>query len=479
MLGQTLVKSIELRNPSKAPIRYFVTIEGSSDFTIESQEVALEPQGSIAFPVEFTSRFSSEVTARLMFRAQSSGGGGVTAATMVFELKSAVHSRRAMRTVTVDAKCYDSAYVELEVSNPFKTDCNYRMTLTQDMILGSVRDKRMVPAVEILRGAYQQHQGGGRKGKKGKKGKKNDKKGPIGGAGRHPGEDATPVHQMPVEVQDAAFPLPFWCRSSAIKVKAGQSAKIQIQFLPLQPGNYRCQLVLLDEKVGECMYEVLGTASMPVQTDTLKIVSEMNGNVQRVMKLFYANPLVEKARAAGLERYTGTTLKKMRDALKTFNNSQKRPMRFNVEFDSPFFNGPSEVTTTDGGRPNTGSSGKGKGKKKDKGEDGEQVDGEEKTTVKSSGGGGNNSTDPTVNGVMVQFAPQQPGEYPAKMVLRSSLEVRVFDVLAVVKAPQKKRMIDFEAPAREVIVQEVKGKIIIIIFFCTSLFTPILTHTLF
>ena len=99
--------------------------------------------------------------------------------------------------------------------------------------------------------------------------------------------------------------------------------------------------------------------------------------------------------------------------------------------------------------------------------------------MKSSGGGGNNSTDPTVNGVMVQFAPQQPGEYPAKMVLRSSLEVRVFDVLAVVKAPQKKRMIDFEAPAREVIVQEVKGKIIIIIFFCTSLFTPILTHTLF
>ena len=44
---------------------------------------------------------------------------------------------------------------------------------------------------------------------------------------------------------------------------------------------------------------------------------------------------------------------------------------------------------------------------------------------------------------MVQFAPQQPGEYPARLVLRSPQEVRVFDVLAIVKAPQKKRVIDF------------------------------------
>jgi hypothetical protein len=63
--------------------------------------------------------------------------------------------------------------------------------------------------------------------------------------------------------------------------------------------------------------------------------------------------------------------------------------------------------------------------------------------------------DVNTNAVMVQFAPQQPGEYPARLVLRSPLEVRVFDVLAVVKAPQKKRVIDFEAPAREIIVQDI------------------------
>ena len=65
-----------------------------------------------------------------------------------------------------------------------------------------------------------------------------------------------------------------------------------------------------------------------------------------------------------------------------------------------------------------------------------------------------NPPDVNTNAVMVQFAPQQPGEYPARLVLRSPRSP-VFDVLAVVKAPQKKRVIDFEAPAREIIVQDI------------------------
>ena len=43
VLGPTVTKSIELRNPSKSSISYFVTIEGSPDFTIEAQEIELEP----------------------------------------------------------------------------------------------------------------------------------------------------------------------------------------------------------------------------------------------------------------------------------------------------------------------------------------------------------------------------------------------------------------------------------------------------
>ena len=465
VLGQTVTKSIELRNPSKSKISYFVTIEGSPDFSIEAQEVDLEPLATISFPVEFTSRFSSTVSARLMFRAapQAGSGGGASAATMVFELKSAVHSRRAMRTVNVEARCYESSFVELEITNPYKTDGNFKITLTQDMFIGrSNRDKRPVPALDMLRGNHEQHVGHVGRKKGGKKGGKRARKGGAtfkknGNTGNgitkkkgsgQPGEDAPEIYNLASEIQDAAYPMPFWCRNSSVKVKAGQAAKLMIQFLPMQPGNFRCQVVLLDEKVGECMYEVLAVSENPAPTDTLKIVTEMAGSVQRVMKLNYSNPLVEKARATGMERYSGSNLKKMRDALKTFMNSQKRPMEYSVEFDSPFFNGPTYITCLDI-RPVSSKSGSTGGGKK--GESNNDAPNEEVSAAASSSG----VLDVNTNAVMVQFAPQQPGEYPAKLVLRSPLEVRVFDVLAVVKAPQKKRAIDFEAPAREVIVQDI------------------------
>ena len=54
VLGQTIVKAIELRNPSKTAITYYVTMEGSPDFTIDTQTLSLEPQATVAFPVEFT-----------------------------------------------------------------------------------------------------------------------------------------------------------------------------------------------------------------------------------------------------------------------------------------------------------------------------------------------------------------------------------------------------------------------------------------
>ena len=71
-----------------------------------------------------------------------------------------------------------------------------------------------------------------------------------------------------------------------------------------------------------------------------------------------------------MERFAGSALKKMRDALKTYANSQKRPMEYSVEFDSPFFNGPTFITCLDV-RPTTSGSKKGAAGGKKSGGDGE------------------------------------------------------------------------------------------------------------
>merc|ERR1711871_1232180 len=57
--------------------------------------------------------------------------------------------------------------------------------------------------------------------------------------------------------------------------------------------------------------------------------------------------------------------------------------------------------------------------------------------------------------IMVNFQPSAAGEYPAQLVMRSPIEVRAYDFYFTVKAPGKAKTLQFEAPARQVIVQEI------------------------
>lgn len=53
VLGDLVTKNIELSNPSKNPISYWVKLIGSSDFSIETDQVRIEPGLTIAFPIRF------------------------------------------------------------------------------------------------------------------------------------------------------------------------------------------------------------------------------------------------------------------------------------------------------------------------------------------------------------------------------------------------------------------------------------------
>ena len=52
-LGDLVTKNIELTNPSKNPISYWVNLDGCRDFTIEEQSLRIEPGGVINFPIRF------------------------------------------------------------------------------------------------------------------------------------------------------------------------------------------------------------------------------------------------------------------------------------------------------------------------------------------------------------------------------------------------------------------------------------------
>ena len=210
VLGQRVVKSIELRNPSKKAINYYVTLEGSSDFKVSSRQIVLEAGSAESFPIEFVSRFSKQVQARLMFRAQRDGG--VNAATMVFNLQSAVHSREPVQTIQVKGSACE-AIMTGYISNHFP-DGSFKLSLTQDVMIKG----RAIPAETFVRGAMRSgrrgRRGGGIGGKRRGKGGAFSVKNTLGGKEKSESTVlATPVHQLPAEIQETAFPMPFWCRT--------------------------------------------------------------------------------------------------------------------------------------------------------------------------------------------------------------------------------------------------------------------------
>jgi len=52
-LGDLVTKNIELSNPSKNPISYWVKLDGSKDFQIDEECVKIEPGQTINFPIKF------------------------------------------------------------------------------------------------------------------------------------------------------------------------------------------------------------------------------------------------------------------------------------------------------------------------------------------------------------------------------------------------------------------------------------------
>ena len=53
VLGDLVTKNIELNNPSKNPISYWVKLDGSTDFSTEDEYVRIEPSIPTNFPIKF------------------------------------------------------------------------------------------------------------------------------------------------------------------------------------------------------------------------------------------------------------------------------------------------------------------------------------------------------------------------------------------------------------------------------------------
>ncbi|KAG3085239.1 hypothetical protein PI125_g19289 [Phytophthora idaei] len=523
-LGQAMEKSIELKNPSAKPLRYHVFLDKgdrnsvgfgaatgtdatASEFTIESNDIVLDPGKTVAFVVTFRPRFSRKITARLVFQAvrgdiagsSSIGGGG---ATMVFLLESNIVSRKPVRVIQLETKTYEKRVEEILIENQFPTNANFKLSMTQQSTQIGAESTTGIPnSGSSTMGVLPTSRGRTRRrsvqpGNQGRNsvssfGMGTDasgfgrKKSIISGKNR--GEDGDfswcIAAQQPFYLSDfgtsgssnnddgidgGGLSVPSSGLSGAsISIRKNGSAKVKLEFLPLVPGNYRCQLLFLDESIGEFLYEIHAVATLPASLETLEIQCEASTAASaagpgaaarfrfvRELTIPVKNPQLNRTLTTFIERANGHLRAKLKDELKKCE--ENHVTNFHVDFNSPYFtaNIPELTLTAGSGKPVPVS-----GRSDTSGIDSSgpkvplKANQARLCTPRSVLAG--------TNSVLIDFQPKGAGRYACKLLLRSrnsicgSSDVRVYDLIAKVREPNVKTQLEFVAPARHSIVQEI------------------------
>lgn len=549
-LGQVMEKSIELKNPSSKVLQYQVFLDDtdagsgnmdtsmSSAFSIETNQVILEPGKTIAFVVTFRPRFSRKATARLVFQSvrdnQSSSLGSSSGATMVFLLESNIISRKPVRIIQIETNTYERKIEDIVIENQFPANANYRLTMTQQLVpaMGSGSLLPMTLPTETNPGAPGAKTLDRRNSKLKKDGR--DTSNPssdIGNGSRkllqQQQQPTQPPQQQIVKPRDGAADFT-WCLVSqqpfflpefgatnstsssntgggkeavsnsgngVVNIRSQSSNIVKLEFLPLVAGNYKCQLLFLDERIGEFMYEIHAVAHLPPSLETLEFECESSAlpgaagsasnrfHFLRELVVPAKNPLLTRALVSLVERSSGLFKTKLKEGLKKCEDTHHKS--FQVEFNSPFFASVHPeliVSATASAMKSTGSkngllgssSGEGSSltaRTDSSGSDLAATSSSSSTTSKlgaSKGGQARlgpvrtlNTAAPTLNAVVIDFQPKGAGLYSCKLLLRShhticgSCDLRVYELVAKVKEPNVKTLLEFAAPARHSIIQEI------------------------
>lgn len=70
--------------------------------------------------------------ARLVLMSKRDGGCGAYASTLVFLLRSAINTRSPLKRVRTEGPLYELQQLEFTITNPFKTDCDFSVTLLHE-----------------------------------------------------------------------------------------------------------------------------------------------------------------------------------------------------------------------------------------------------------------------------------------------------------------------------------------------------------
>lgn len=424
-LHKPITKAISLTNPSKNEIVYSATIEGDKNFALQQDFATVGPGQTVDFNVSFLARTTKKVTGRITLIPSKprivTQRSNVTL-NQTENRDSALSTSREKNTAKGLPMYSVPVVVEITssvaVSGPdevfnFETNVYSPKTLTipvkNHLEINGLRYQIYIKVEKI------QDENG-----KQINGTKNVV-GTIESFINNPSEEC---QKMPSsESNDFASLITshstFIVRMKEIVFDSNESRSIEVEFVPIELGTYRCLILFKNEKEGEFIYEIDAKSTLPTPIDFggSKIKTEAG-------KVFTFNVPVEQENQ-GLLRALSYSLIKNTDVSEwKFKDMVNRKVHelesiFRKSFESRLFTvlSSSQYFETQN----------------------------EMNVISSS----------DKNILNVSFKPIKAGEYPCKIVLLSTTDIRVYHIKGIGLSATKELLLEFQTTFGKSLKQEI------------------------
>ncbi|XP_042644204.1 cilia- and flagella-associated protein 47 [Tyto alba] len=254
-LHATVVKQVRLKNPSSKTLLYNAILVGrdADDFSLpKGNTVTISPKRKSSINVEFTSRFLRPAEAVLLLISKSVGG--IAGSTLTFSLKSEVKHIEPVDILKCKSPCYELKKVILNVTNPFRTHGIFRVILLEStsclMQPEQVYQARQEKQEQMLSSENSMS------------------------TFKNSTLPEDPNEENNLNCSDQSSLLhEFFSPVEKLFLEGRSSAGLDIHFLPFNLEKRYCTVILVNELIGEFIYLMEGTGDIPLPSGLLPMDS--------------------------------------------------------------------------------------------------------------------------------------------------------------------------------------------------------------
>ncbi len=367
---------IELSNTSGKPVGYVANLTGANEFFLDENSFVIPAKSQYRLKVNFKSRFSRQSGGILTVRSKNICLNSTSI--LSFKLFANVDPPKSIQIVKVETVLYASPAhsVKLDIQSPFSEDGCFRIQMHQQ------KPKRK----EYLA--------------------------------------AKSLH-----VDPPAFTL----SQEILEIPANGKMTFEVRLIPFEIGLHECTLLFYDPNVGEFIIKIEGKAVGPPPLDQNSWTCTSGIAVDKVIRLVSGNIHREKAINSylalnSLSRLLANKSKSVKERLtatgeRNLYQLPKVPIKYKVEFTSPYFSGPSEIII----KP--------------------KMDGKAKGSF----------SEEIYTELPINFFPKASGKYMCRVILTCEeySDYRIYLINGLARSEGLKADLEFIVPAKEMITQEI------------------------